>query len=209
MPSNDDLSTEQAIMEAAEVLFMENGYARTSTTAIAKKAGCNQALVHYYYRSKENLFGLVFRKKITVFMAFFLEVSHENLPFEEKLAKRIAAHFDMIRANERLPVMFFNEIATNSELAKKVLENFSDLPFPVILQLQSELDVEYAAGRISKTQATDLVYNIFSMNLMAFLTKPLVQMFTQSSDDLMEKLLDERRDSNIQTILKSLKPTNV
>lgn len=209
MTSNDELSTDQAIMEAAEVLFMENGYARTSTTAIAKRAGCNQALVHYYYRSKENLFGLVFRKKITVFMAFFLEVSNENLPFEEKLAKRIAAHFDMIRANERLPVMFFNEIATNGELAQKVLENFSDLPFPVILQLQSELDVEYAHGRICKTQATDLVYNIFSMNLMAFLTKPLVQMFTQSSDDLMEKLLDERKVSNIQTILKSLKPTNV
>lgn len=209
MPANDELTTEQAIMEAAEVLFMENGYARTSTTAIAKRAGCNQALVHYYYRSKENLFGLVFRKKITVFMAFFLEVSNENLPFEEKLAKRITAHFDMIRANERLPVMFFNEIATNSELAQKVLENFSDLPFPVILQLQSELDAEFAAGRICKTQATDLVYNIFSMNLMAFLTKPLVQMFTQSSDDLMEKLLDERRDSNIQTILKSLKSTNV
>lgn len=209
MPSNDELTTEQAIMEAAEVLFMENGYARTSTTAIAKRAGCNQALVHYYYRSKENLFGLVFRKKITVFMAFFLEVSNEDMPFEQKLTKRITAHFEMIRANERLPVMFFNEIATNSELAKKVLENFSDLPFPVIMQLQSELDAEYAAGRICKTQATDLVYNIFSMNLIAFLTKPLVQMFTQSSDEDMEKLLDERRDSNIQTILKSLKPTNV
>ncbi len=202
-----EISTEQAIMEAAEELFLENGYASTSTTAIARKAGCNQALVHYYYRSKENLFGLVFRKKITVFMAFFLQVSNEYLPFEEKLAKRIGTHFDMVRANERIPVMFFNEVATNGELAKKVLENFSDLPLPVIRMLQAELDVEFAAGRICKTQATDLVFNIFSMNLMAFLTKPLVQMFTQSTDEVMEKLLDERKASNIQTIMKSLKPT--
>lgn len=200
-----ELTTEQAIMEAAEELFLENGYARTSTTAIARKAGCNQALVHYYYRSKENLFGLVFRKKITVFMSFFLQVSNEDLPFEEKLSKRIAAHFDMIRANDRLPVMFFNEIATNSELAKKVLENFSDLPLPVIFQLQSELDAEFAAGRICRTHASDLVFNIFSMNLMAFLTKPLVQMFTQSSDEVMEQLLNERKTSNIKTILQSLK----
>ncbi len=206
MPDKIELTTEQAIMEAAEELFLENGYASTSTIAIARKAGCNQALVHYYYRSKENLFGLVFRKKISVFLSFFLQVSNEDLPFEEKLAKRIAAHFDMLRANERLPVMFFNEVATNSELAKKVLENFSDLPLPVIMQLQSELDAEFAAGRICKTQASDLVFNIFSMNIMAFLTKPLVQMFTQSTDEVMDQLLDERKASNIQTIMKSLKP---
>jgi AcrR family transcriptional regulator len=204
-----ELSTEQAIMEAAEELFLENGYAATSTIAIARKAGCNQALVHYYYRSKENLFGLVFRKKISIFLSFFLQVSNEDLPFEEKLAKRISAHFEMVRANERLPVMFFNEVATNGELAKKVLENFSDLPLPVILQLQSELDAEYAAGRICQMQATDLVFNIISLNLVAFLSKPLVQMFTQSTDEFMEKILDERKASNIQTIMKSLKPTTV
>lgn len=206
MPETVELTTEQAIMEAAEELFLLNGYAKTSTTAIARKAGCNQALVHYYYRSKENLFGLVFRKKVSVFLSFFLEVSNEDLPFGEKLSKRIAAHFDMIRANERLPVMFFNEIATNGELAQKLLENFSDLPVPVILQLQSELDAEYAAGRICKTEATDLVYNIFSLNLIAFLTKPLVQMFTQSSDEIMDKLLEERKAANIKTILNSLNP---
>jgi AcrR family transcriptional regulator len=169
-----ELSTEQAILEAAEELFLENGYAKTSTTAIARKAGCNQALVHYYYRSKENLFGLVFRQKIGVFMSLFLQVSNEDLPFEEKLTKRIGAHFDMLRANERLPVLFFNEIATNGDLARKMLEKFSDLPMPVILQLQSELDAEYQAGRICETSATDLVFNIFSLNLIAFLTKPLV-----------------------------------
>jgi len=105
--------------------------------------------------------------------------------------------------------MFFNEVATNGELAKKVLENFSDLPMPVIKQLQSELDVEFAAGRICKSQATDLVFNIISLNLIAFLAKPLIQMFTQSTDEVMEKLLDERKASNIKTIMQSLKPNTL
>jgi hypothetical protein len=72
--------------------------------------------------------------------------------------------------------------------------------------LQSELDAEYQAGRICETSATDLVFNIFSLNLIAFLTKPLVQMFTHSSDELMDQLLAERRASNIRTIMQSLKP---
>ena len=46
---------EQIILEVAEELFLDKGYALTSTTEIAKKAGCNQALIHYYFRTKENL----------------------------------------------------------------------------------------------------------------------------------------------------------
>lgn len=206
MASTIELSTEQAIMEAAEELFLEHGYARTTTTAIAKKAGCNQALVHYYYRSKENLFGLVFRKKISVFLSFFLQTTQEDLPFEEKLSNRVAAHFELIRANDRIPVMLFNEVATNRELAQKVLENFSDLPLPVLQQLQAELDVEFEAGRICKTLSTDLVFNIFSMNMMVFLTKPLVQMFLSASDEEMERQLEIRKAANIRTLLQSLKP---
>ena len=51
---------EDKILQVAEELFMANGYDATSTTDIAKKAGCNQALIHYYFRTKENLFQQIF-----------------------------------------------------------------------------------------------------------------------------------------------------
>ena len=46
-------TTEKSILEAAERLFLEKGFALTSTTMIAKEVGCNQSLIHYYFRSKE------------------------------------------------------------------------------------------------------------------------------------------------------------
>jgi AcrR family transcriptional regulator len=206
MSEKPEISTEQAIMGAAEELFMDKGYARTSTIEIAKKAGCNQALIHYYYRSKENLFGLVFSRKIGLFLKFFVEVSHEELPFKEKLTKRMEAHFELLRSNRKLPMILFNEIVTNRELVQKIMPNFSNLPMPVIHQLQIELDAEYAAGQIRKTVATDLLFTIFSVNVMSFLTQPLIQMFINSNDEVMEQMLDERIQSNIATILNSLKP---
>ena len=45
MKNKTDQNMEQAILEAAEHLFLERGYAATSTTQIAKAVGCNQALV--------------------------------------------------------------------------------------------------------------------------------------------------------------------
>jgi len=62
--SETHLNTEQQILQSAEELFLEKGFSNTSTTEIAKRAGCNQALVHYYFRTKENLFQQIFLSKL-------------------------------------------------------------------------------------------------------------------------------------------------
>ena len=54
---------EQKIIDVAEKIFMDKGFDSTSTTDIAKEVGCNQALIHYYFRTKENLFQQIFYKK--------------------------------------------------------------------------------------------------------------------------------------------------
>jgi AcrR family transcriptional regulator len=67
MDINSESSMEQSILDAAEKLFLEKGFAATSTTQIAKEVGCNQALVHYYFRTKDNLFNRIFEKKFSDF----------------------------------------------------------------------------------------------------------------------------------------------
>ncbi|MBP6661652.1 MAG: helix-turn-helix transcriptional regulator, partial [Paludibacter sp.] len=52
MSIKNESSLEESILETAERLFLEKGFALTSTTEIAKAVGCNQALVHYYFRTK-------------------------------------------------------------------------------------------------------------------------------------------------------------
>ena len=71
---SDERSMEQTILGAAETLFIEQGFDKTSTGQIAKLAGCNQALVHYYYRTKEKLFDLVFEKKMRMALNNILQV---------------------------------------------------------------------------------------------------------------------------------------
>lgn len=199
-------TTEQSILEAAESLFLDKGYAKTSTTEIARVAGCNQALVHYYYRSKENLFRQIFEKKVKMFVASLLQVSEENLSFEENLIKRISSHFDMLKANRKFPALLFNEVTTNADLLHKLVEKIGHLPFAVMKQLQEELDAEYEKGCIAKTDARTLLYLIFSINVMAFMSAPLVKLLVNASDEMFEKLLEKRKAGNIRLIMKILKP---
>jgi Transcriptional regulator len=48
-------STDEALLDAAERLLVEIGYARLTTRRLAQEAGVNQGLVHYHFGSMENL----------------------------------------------------------------------------------------------------------------------------------------------------------
>ncbi|MEX0344274.1 MAG: TetR/AcrR family transcriptional regulator [Rhizobiaceae bacterium] len=45
-----------AILDAAEIVFARSGFAGASVREIAERAGVAQALIHYHFKTKENLF---------------------------------------------------------------------------------------------------------------------------------------------------------
>ena len=112
---NETEPMEQAILRAAERLFLDKGFALTSTTEIAREAGCNQALVHYYFRTKENLFEKIFEQKIRMLISNIFSIDREGGTFEEKLRRKIEAHFEILKKNPKIPFLVINEITTNPE----------------------------------------------------------------------------------------------
>ena len=105
---------ENEILMAAEDLFLEKGFAGTSTTDIARRVGCNQALVHYYFRTKENLFLRVFNGKVeTILTTLQKPLLEQGAEFTDKLRSTIGAYFDFLTANSRLPFFVINELLCN------------------------------------------------------------------------------------------------
>jgi TetR/AcrR family transcriptional regulator len=49
------VSADEALLDAAERLLVEVGYAKVTTRRVAAEAGLNHGLVHYYFGSVENL----------------------------------------------------------------------------------------------------------------------------------------------------------
>ncbi len=197
---------EQTILEAAEKLFLEKGFSMTSTTEIAKEAGCNQALVHYYYRTKDKLFDDIFENKIKSFLSAFSLIESEDVPFLEKLKRIIGNHFDIIRNNPKVPFLFINEITTNPKRLETLKDKILALPGELIRQLTKEMNEEIRKGGIRQTNIFDLMISVFSMNIVLFIIKPALVEVGGVSVEEYEKLLDHRREENIRIILKSLEP---
>lgn len=58
--ASGDLSTRQAIIEAATKAFARRGFDATTNKIIAKSAGVAPGLLYHYFESKEDLFGAVY-----------------------------------------------------------------------------------------------------------------------------------------------------
>ena len=58
----DDPTTQNAILDAAETLMVEEGYAAVTSRRVAALAGVNSALVYYYFDSMDGLFIALFRR---------------------------------------------------------------------------------------------------------------------------------------------------
>jgi Transcriptional regulator len=202
----DDGSMEQKIRDAAERLFLDRGYALTSTTEIAKAAGCNQALVHYYFRTKDRLFEAVFAGKAKRFVAEFLEISNEPIPFEEKIRRKISSHFDLLFENPQMPFLIINELITNPErlnaLKAEVSPNFS----AVFVQFERELAEEIRKGSIRSMTTFDFVVTMLSLNIMPFLGIPIMKVALNLDDAGARALLRKRKEENVEIVLRSLRP---
>jgi AcrR family transcriptional regulator len=59
----EDSKTRALLLDAAEQLMLEEGYAAASTRRVARKAGLKWQLVHYYFRSMDDLFLAVYRRR--------------------------------------------------------------------------------------------------------------------------------------------------
>lgn len=206
MVINENRDTEKIILEAATKLFLDKGFASTSTTEIAKEAGCNQALVHYYFRTKERLFEAVFAEKFQNFVSNILQINQGDYTFEEKLRLKIESHFDMLLENPKLPLLIAYEMNTNPDRLLSMKEKLSDLPTKVFANFQAELDVEIEKGNIRETKVIDLIFNILALNISVFIIGPLMKSFVGLSDEEFVRLVNHRRAENVNVILNSLRP---
>lgn len=58
----EDSATRAALLDAAQALMMEAGYAAVTSRKVAARAGLKPQLVHYYFRTMDDLFVALVRR---------------------------------------------------------------------------------------------------------------------------------------------------
>lgn len=206
MAKEKDIKTEQAILDAAERVFINKGFAATKTTEIAKEAGITHAMLHYYFRTKENLFNIVFQNKVKLLASSFFSVINAKKPFIEIVCLTIENHFNFIKNNPKLGLFIINEINSNEKNSLV----WNDIAIPVFTKvlgsIKELMDVEIRKGTIRPMDPLDIIQTVVSLNIFPFMAQPLFKNIRHFSDKEYEDFLEHRKQENIRLIMLMLKP---
>lgn len=204
----DNQQMEDRIKVVAQQLFLEQGFAATSTTQIAREAGCTQALVHYYYRTKENLFRQIFLEQIQAAMDVVVRSLNNDVPFDEFLGNAISLYFDTLMKDPRQPYFALEELVSNPERRKYLRENFVKKPQYAMyyMQLDARVRREQEAGRLVKIETFDIMMSVASLTVFNFIALPMYRDLLERNDEQVREFLLHRKKEVIRLILNGLKP---
>jgi AcrR family transcriptional regulator len=202
----NEKNNEQAILEAAEQEFLDKGFEAAKTTKIASLAGVNHAMLHYYYRTKEHLFDMVFDKKVNLLKdSLFFLFDDQNMPFLARVQKSIELHFDFIKANPGLPRFVMNELLFKPKRLALFEKKIKKVGGQVLDRIAEEINAEVKRGTIIAIDPIDLVIDVASVNVFVFVAMPLIRNFAVMPYGSEDAFLEARKKENVEIIMRRLR----
>lgn len=204
--SEQTRNKEQAILEAAEREFLAKGFDGARTTSIAAAAGVTHAMLHYYFRTKENIFDRILDEKVRLMGESIISAfGRPELPLTQRLCDGISSHFDFLTTNPDLPRFMINEITSKPERYETMRNRVRPIVDHLIANVQHELDAEAERGEIERMDVRQLMLDILSLNIFVFVAYPIIgPLFADTNSD-REAFFAARKAENIEIILRRLR----
>lgn len=206
MEQTNKQSTEQLILTAAEQEFLTKGFDGARTTSIAKAAGVTHAMLHYYFRTKEQLFERIVDEKFRLMSLPMFEVFGDaSLPVVERIRNGISLHFDFVAKNPLLPRFVINEIVSRPERYEVLHRRLRGIVNIVYGNLQRDIDQAVERGKMVAIDAKMLLISIMSLNIFTFVAFPFMESLMGDLMAERETFLEARKAENIETIMRRIR----
>ncbi len=193
--------TPQKIIEAATQIFAKEGFKGARMQKIAKQAGVNQALLHYYFSSKENLYKeVLFRFFSGILEQLARHFKSYDSP-EEALRGFINVYMDILKANPDLPRLMVSEIMAGAvhmtAIADRIFSETGITPPNLIIPF-----IEEAAARelIRPVDPAQTAISVIGMCVIYFVSKPLINHIWGKPGN-EDEFLKKRKEAIIDLVL--------
>ncbi len=197
-----DQSTEEKILAAAKKVFVKKGMDGARMQDIADEAGINKALLHYYFRSKEKLFQVIFKEAAARLFPRINSILTSDLSLFEKIEQFTNDYIEVVIENPYLPLFVLNEM--NKQPHSFIEKIFGGNP-PQVHLLAAQIEKEIKKGTIKKTSPAHLIVNMMSMCVFPFIGKPMIQIVMQLDELQFRNMMVQRKKIVSEFIIDSIK----
>jgi len=173
------------IISATIELFSEKGYAATSTSEIAKRAGVAEGTIFRHYKTKKDLLLSIpdFLSEITVSKTFLqnmvTSLKEPDARFEDFLRAIIYNRRDFASSNMIIIKILFQEIPFQPELREKISQA---LFTPAKAQIITVIDRFKEQGQIGNIPSSTIV-NLIITSIFGYMFTRYIAQFELDWDD--------------------------
>lgn len=204
-----DQDTEQRILQAARTVFVRSGTAGARMQEIAEEAGVNQALLHYYFRSKERLSEAVFADTAGRMFPAIIAILGSDASIAEKVDKVVETYLENMLRSPFLPGYIISELHHHPERIPKLLGNLAGKSFasalePVLGKLDKQLAAEARRHRMRRISAQQFLANLLSLCVFPFAARPMLCAAFGLDDEGFARFIAARRKELPQFIMNAL-----
>ena len=190
----------RAILEAASREFAAAGYDGARTDAIADAAGVNKALLYYYYKDKESLYGAVLDHNFKGLLDELIRIVETGKPAGYTMLAYALTHFDYVAAHPDYRRLVQHEMmragAGKSVHFPRMVENFFR---PLLGRVVQIIEQGIAKGEFRKVQPMHFMNSMIAVIAFYFTAVPVIKAVS-GRDPLSGEALLVRREAMLDFI---------
>jgi TetR/AcrR family transcriptional regulator len=206
-----DQDTESRILDAAHAVLMRQGTAGARMQEIAREAGVNKALLHYYFRSKDRLAEAVFQRAARRLLPPVIATLGSDAPLEEKVERVIALELENLERTPLLPGYILCEISHHPERVEQLVATVTGTPVErlmpgLIEKLGEQIDERVRAGTMRPIAPAQFVANLLALCLFPFAAQPMMKVIFGWDQSGFDAFIAERKERLAGFFLSALRP---
>lgn len=193
-------NTEAIILDAARTIFIRKGYAASRMQEIADSAGINKSLLHYYFRSKDQLFEAVFSKALESFIPGIRNILELDIPLDEKISRFVDTYIEILLQNPYLPAFVIHELNMNPGKFVGRIKGMGLNPAVILKDIGHQMQKE----SIRVIRPDHFMVNLLGLCIFPFIARPVIQGVFEKSDKDYDAFLKERKEQIIHFVMNAI-----
>lgn len=201
-----ELSAQERIKLAAAKVFTLKGLEGARMQDIADEANINKAMLHYYFKNKQQLFEMIFEEKVKKIFGALEVLVFSPESFESRIRHFVSQQISIISEFPVMPLFVMLETRKTPDLLS---EKFKDIPLQMFRDnFNRMIQDEISKGHIREITMEELLMNVMSLCIYPIIAEPMLKFVMNMNDEKYIQLIEERKNTVTQLIINDLKPEN-
>lgn len=196
--------TRQRILQAAMEVFCDKGRDGARMHEIADRAGVNQALLHYYFSTKEGLYEEMLYTVFSKIMSDLIPVllGDDDRDPRLKIEGFVDTYIDFIAGQPLLPPIMMRELAGGAGTILKVVSRiFAEKQVHIPEGFVEVVETGIKDGKLREVDPVQAVVSVIGMSLFYFVGRPLISLIWNLDHSKEDEFIEARKE-HIKDLLR-------